>query len=357
MKFQTTRSIAISIIVVGMLLGAGQLHAGGKDPGNYFGSVHELEGARVDELRQLLIAIGEDCATVDKKCDASTELFELVSDRLNMGGFPTLLVYIDEDSRIRTNVLIDRKKVTPFLYGQRNVWVAVFSEHSLDLEARLTTLWRQRKSSLSNLDGVFITEGKKTIEGREAQEETGKMVFDRLSGEDASDDLYYSTGRFFIEPLGVYSITVVPVDGPQKSEPDFVELRANFSNSMDASVGFGLALGATLRTEETDDLILDGVSVGDANLNLYLALDIYIIKPTVLAPMTQSIWGRYRPSIGIALMTNIEFWEAKEFIVGVSFGHLFGKHGLVVGANIIDAPSEIDDDRIIRPYIAGVFKF
>jgi len=357
MKSVKIRSIVVFLVVVGFVLGAGGLHAGGKDPANYFGSVHELEGQRVDDLRQLLIAIGEECTRVDKKCVPSTELFELVSDRLNMGGFPTLLVYIDENSRIRTNVLIDRKRVTPFLYGQRNVFVAVFSEHSLDLEARLTTLWRQRKSTFSNLDGVFVTEGQKTVEGREAQEETGRMVFDRLSGNDASDDLFYSTGRFFIEPLGVYSVTVVPVDGPAEMEPDFVELRANLSNSLDASVGFGLALGATLRTEETDDLILEGVSVGDANLNLYLALDIYIIKPAVLAPMTQSIWGRYRPSIGITLATNIEFWEAKEFIVGVSIGHLFGKHGLVVGANIIDAPSEIDDDRLIRPFIAGVFKF
>ncbi len=357
MEFQKIRSIAILIIVVGMLLGAGQVHAGSKDPGNYFGTVHELEGARVDQLRQFLITIGEDCTKVEKKCPTAMELFDLVSDRLNMAGFPTLVVYIDEDSRVRTNVLVDKNRVTPFLYGQRNVWVAVFSEHPLDLEARLTTLWRQGKSTLSSLDGVFVTEGRETVEGREAQEETGKLVFDRLSGEDASDDLYYSTGRFFIEPLGVYSITVVPVDGPEELEPDFVELRANFSNSMSSSIGFGLALGATLRTEDADELILDGVSVGDANLNLYLALDIYIIKPAVLAPMTQSIWGRYRPSIGITLATNIEFWEAREFIVGVSFGHLFGKHGLVVGANIIDAPSETDEDRIIRPFIAGVFKF
>lgn len=112
-------------------------------------------------------------------------------------------------------------------------------------------------------------------------------------------------------------------------------------------------------------LVLDGVKLGEANLNLYLMIDIYIIKPTMLSPMVKSGWGRYRPSIGVALGTNITFWDAQEIFVGVSFGHIVGRHGLVLGVNIIDAPHDgIDlpegsesEDRLIRPFIAGLFKF
>ncbi len=250
------------------------------DPSTYFATINELEGEKVDELRSLLIAVGEDCTKLEKKCSAGDALFALVSRGFNMASQPIHLVYIDEDNQVRTNVLLHHHRVTPYMYGQRNVWVAVFAENPLDLKVELTTLWRQKRSSLSSLD-------------------------------------------------------------------------------------LGLALGATLRTEPVDDLVLEGVNVGEANLNLYLMVDIYIIKPTVLSPMVQSFWGRYRPSIGIALGTNLRFWDAQEINVGVSLGHLVGRHGLVFGVNIINSTpnpevptgAENSDDRLIRPYIAGLFKF
>lgn len=335
------------------------------DPGTYFGTVQELGGEKVDELRSLLIAIGEDCTRLEKKCPAGDELFALVSGGFNMASQPIHLVYIDEANRVRTNVVLLHHRVTPFMYGQRNVWVAVFAENPLNLEARLTTLWRQRKGSLSGLQGVFVSEGRETTEAREAQGDSARLEFDRLSGSAVGDDLYYSTGRFFLEPLGVYNTSVLPVEKPEDAQAGFVEARANFSNSLDRSLDLGLALGATLRTEPIDDLVLEGVNIGEANLNLYLMVDIYIVKPTVLSPMVQSFWGRYRPSIGIALGTNLKFWDAQEINVGVSLGHLVGRHGLVFGVNIINGPSDSEvppgvensDDRLIRPYIAGLFKF
>jgi hypothetical protein len=62
---------------------------------------------------------------------------------------------------------------------------------------------------------------------------------------------------------------------------------------------------------------------------------------------------------GIAIGTNLQFWKVQEF----SIGHIVGRHGLVIGVNIIDRqdaeglPTEGDDSRIVRPYIAGMFKF
>ena len=178
-----------------------------------------------------------------------------------------------------------------------------------------------------------------------------------LSGEEAKKNLWYGAGRFFIESLAVYQVAVVPTSIEENIDLDFLEARANFSNSLDRSLDLGLALGATLQIDPGDEEALQGVQVGSANLNLYFMVDIYIVKPVILSPMTDSIWGRYRPSIGISLGTNITFWESQEFNVGVSFGHLFGRHGLVVGVNLIDPLSGDDKDRLIRPFIAGVFKF
>lgn len=364
--FRSSRVLGLTLLGLAAVLAPASAFAGKMgDPGNYFGTIHELEGEDVDRLRSLLSAIGEECTRLEKVCPAAGELYSLISGSFHMASQPIHVVYIDGDNKVRTNVLLVNDRVTPFMYGQRNVWVAVFADNHLDLEARLTTLWRQKKGSLSNLEGVFVSEGRQTTEAREAQGETLPMVFDRLSGSSVGDDLYYSTVRFFIEPLGVYSTSVYPVEEQREAKAGFVEARANFSNSMDRSLDLGLALGATLRTEAVDDLVLEGVNVGDANLNLYVMIDIYIVKPTVLSPMVKSFWGRYRPSIGIALGTNIQFWDAQEINVGLSIGHIVGRHGLVFGVNIIDAPNPgVDlpegvqpEDRLIRPYIAGLFKF
>ncbi len=341
-------------------------HAGKMtDPGTYFGTIHKQEGSEVDLLRTLLIAINQECTKVGKKCDPGVRLFELISGDFNMASRPVHIVYFDENDQVQTNLVLHKERVTPFLYGQRVVWMVVFAENRLNLHAEITTLWRQKKGSVADLEGVFVSEGRQTTEAREAQIETGRLVFDRLSGISAEDDLYYATEQFFLEPLGVYSTSVSPSEKSTEEGTGSVDARANFSNSLARSIDLGLALGATLRTEPGDELVLDGVNVGDANLSLYLMLDIYIIKPALLSPMVETMWGRYRPSIGIAIGTNLQFWEAEEINVGVSVGHLFGRHGLVFGVNIIDSqtvPGEANegggsDDHLIRPFIAGLFKF
>jgi hypothetical protein len=358
---------ALGLLSFALALAAPALGEAGKmnDPSTYFSTIHELEGGRVDRLQTLLVTIGEECTLVEKKCPAGDELFALISGEFNLASQPIHLIYIDENNQIRTNVILHKHRVTPLLYGERNVWVLVFAENALDLTVGLTALWRQRRGSLTGLEGVFVSEGRETTEARAAQEDSDSLVFDRLSGSGEGDDIFYASERFYIEPLGVYTTSVHPVETPGEVRAGFVEARANFSNSLDRSVDLGLALGATLRTEPVDDLVLDGVNVGSANLNLYLMLDIYIIKPTLLSPMVHSFWGRYRPSIGIAIGTNLTFWDAQEFNVGVSLGHLVGRHGLVLGVNIINSPSADgqatdggpSDDRLIRPYIAALFKF
>jgi hypothetical protein len=335
------------------------------DPATYFGKISELSAPQVDRLRSLLVAVGEECTRLERRCRSGDELFALIFGGLNVSSQPIHLVYIDDANRVRTNLVLHKHRVTPFMYGQRNVWVIVFAENPLELEAGLTTLWRQRRGTLSGLEGIFVSEGRETVEAREAQTDSISLVFDKVADEASGDELHYATGRFFVEPLAVYSTSITPVEHPEAGEAGFVDARANFSNSLDRSLDLGLALGATLRTEPGDDLVLEGVSVGDANLNLYLMLDIYIIKPALLSPMVESFWGRYRPSIGLAVGTNITFWEAQEFNVGVSLGHLFGRHGLVFGVNIIDPPDEgggstgetESEERLVRPYVAGLFKF
>jgi hypothetical protein len=324
----------------------------------YFGTVREIGGVRLERLRELLMEVEDTCVKLGRRCEAGDELLGRFAGDLDLSDYPTLVVYIDDNGAARTNVLLHRHRVTPFLDGESNLWVVVFSERELDLDVSLTTLWQQASSINEGLRAVFVTEGQRTQDARDASGIDGLLELATLSGE-GDDVLWFGATRFFIEPLSAYNLSVTPAGEPGELDLDFREIRAAFSNSTDRSVTFGLGLGATFDTTLLDQPVLDGVQIGSTNLDLYLMLDIYIRKPAVLRPITSSFWGRYRPSIGIALATNIQFWDAREYIVGVSFGHLFGRHGLVVGANFIDPFSEDGEDRedIVRPYVALMFRF
>jgi hypothetical protein len=328
------------------------------DRDTYFGTVREIGGARLERLRELLTAVEDTCVKLERRCEAGDELLELFAGDLDLSDLPTLVVYIDDRGEARTNLLLHRHRVTPFLLGESNLWVVVFSEREIDLNIALTTLWQQASSVNEGLRAVFVTEGQRTQDARDASRVDRVLELETLTGE-GDDRLWFGAARFFIQPLSAYNLSVTPAGDPGELGLDFREIRAAFSNSTDRSVTFGLGLGATFDTTIRDQPALEGVQVGSTNLDLYLMLDIYIRKPAVLRPITSSFWGRYRPSIGIALATNIQFWDAREYIVGVSFGHLFGRHGLVVGANFIDPFSEDGEERedIVRPYVALMFRF
>jgi hypothetical protein len=329
----------------------------GADRNTFFGTIPRLEGGEVSRLRDSILAMGRDCDNMGKRCAAIEEFYAIIAGRLNLSSFPAHIVYVGKDGEVYTNLIIHRHKVTPYLYGQSNVWVLVFSERELGFEAHLTTLWQKRSAINPELQNIFISEGQRTKEGRESSGLVHEIELNQMSGESTETDLWYGATRFFLEPVVVYQTSVVPRDDATAEAVDFLEARANFSNSPDSSVDLGLALGATLHVDPEDAKNLDGVRFGDANLNLYVALDIYLIKPTLLHPMRESLWGRYRPSIGITIGTNLTFWESTEFNVGVNFGHLFGRHGLIVGANIINPLENDSDQRVIRPYLAGFFNF
>jgi hypothetical protein len=356
--------LVVLVLTAVVLLVSSTVLAGGRmTRENFFGTIQEFDGSQIVSLRELLMSIDAQCTRIEKKCPAAIELYGVLAGRLESASFPTHLIYIDGDGQVRTNLMLHRDRVTPFLYGEENVWVLVFSEVEVELEAWLTTLWMQRKSQKSQLSETFVAPGERTLKAREAQEAVKSIELEILNDEETDNRIWFGGARFMIEPLGAYSVSVRVQEPGHKDAAEFRAVTANFSNSLDRSVDLGLGLGATFDLEPGDFSGLDGVVVGEANLNLYLMLDIYIIKPTLLKPIVRSPWARYRPSIGIAIGTNLQFWKAQEFNIGVSIGHIVGRHGLVIGVNIIDRqnaeglPIEGDDSYSVRPYIAGMFKF
>ena len=76
-------------------------------------------------------------------------------------------------------------------------------------------------------------------------------------------------------------------------------------------------------------------------------------KPVLIKPIAGK-GGRYRTSYGITFGLNLKFWDANEFNVGFNLGHIFGRHGFVVGVNWLDPD---DEESQANPFAAIEFKF
>jgi hypothetical protein len=280
----------------------------------------------------------------------------LIAGSVDLSRVPLYVVYIDEKTVVRTNRLLWRNRVTPFVRGAQNLSLLVFTEKPLPLEPRLVLLYGQPGSFVSGLKDVFVSEGKRTLDARAASVATEALPYRNL-GAEGGDTLWFGTTRFHIDSVTAYRLSLVPTGGASSPQPDFSAIQGQFSNSSDKTAAFGFAVGATFDLEPEDQEQLSGVQTGNANLDVYLLVTVNIRKPVLLRPIAKRKGGRYRPSMGITFGTNVRFWDTEEFIIAFNYGYLFGRNGIVIGANFIDPLAPDEDSSRVLPYFGIEFKF
>jgi hypothetical protein len=99
-----------------------------------------------------------------------------------------------------------------------------------------------------------------------------------------------------------------------------------------------------------------GIRTNNGILSLYWMLQAYIRRPTLLDPIGRRVGSRYRVSYAVTFGFNLDVFNVDQVILGFNIGHLFGRNGIVVGANILD-PLESEERASIKPFVGVNFNF
>jgi len=118
-----------------------------------------------------------------------------------------------------------------------------------------------------------------------------------------------------------------------------------------------VAVGATSGVGDT----VTGAGQSGTHFDAYLFGKLYLaspLRPTLLAGPPGTL-RRYRPSLGLALGTNVGTGSLFDQITyGLSLGHVFGKVGLIVGGNSIKFSDQKNHPgRKEQPFFALEYSF
>ena len=111
--------------------------------------------------------------------------------------------------------------------------------------------------------------------------------------------------------------------------------------------------------EETvqEDFDLDGIHSGDYLVGAYWMLNVYIKRPILIKPIAPKSGSRYRTSYAVTIGVNLNIFDVEEFLLSLNIGHLFGRNGIVAGANLINPFTDGEELEEIQPFVAVNFNF
>lgn len=352
-------------ILSGVMAGVPYTYSAGKksmakDPGEFFGVIRKDDVVETSRLRELLGSLNTVCEKVPKKCTIADELYHEIFGNLNNQNLPILLVYLDEDMEVQANRLIWRRSATPFVYGVQNVWVMIFSDTEVHLQVQLTNLYSDQTGIAEGLGNIFISSGRRTQEDGSAREWDRQIDLQPWNSEPSVEDtLWFGAERFYVDVDTGYKISILPANDKTREASDFERIEARFTNTKRRSVDFGIGFGVTgdISDEDLENAgDVDGIRTDNGILSAYWMVHTYIRRPTLLDPITRRAGSRYRISYAVTFGLNLDVFNLDQFIVGLNVGHLFGRHGIVVGANILDL-FESKQDTTIKPFFGVAFTF
>jgi hypothetical protein len=329
------------------------------DPKTMFSGVaHKLDEQNLSTLRSQLRSLDEECPKANQNCRAAGELHRaLTGDGSEL--LPVLVVYLDENLEVQTNRLLWKGRVTPFVHDVQNVWVIVIADRQVSLEVSLTNLWVQESSIAKGLRDVFVSSGERDIDARQAQGIIKPLELKELTGEgQVRDELWVGWQRFYIRNGGAYRLRILPADEAAEEAVGFQSVWATFSNSEYQALDFGVGLAVTYLEETVqEDFDLDGIHSGDYLVGAYWMLNVYIKRPILIKPIAPKSGSRYRTSYAVTIGVNLNIFDVEEFLLGLNIGHLFGRNGIVVGANFLNPFDDSKDGDEIQPFVAVNFNF
>ena len=315
----------------------------------YFETIPTLSREKVLTLKNMLVAIDQKgCQEINRQCKIVNQLFENLWGSLKNPTFPKLLVYINKDLEIRTNLLVWNNKVTPYLFGAQNILVTVFSESKLDLQVNMRVLSDSttgKDSSVSfnsnYIENVYVHAVTNERSQEDKRIKTKSVILKKIGHSSLDQNLWFGVVPFFLKPETANQISIYPQSMPSRTKEavapkgettaNFLLTEANFTNSRDNRVGFSIAIGATLDVEEDDRKY---THLESTNLDFYGFFHLFLIRPTLTAPILDT---SYLMSVSVVVGTSLtSFFEKDELIFGLCFAHILAKNGFIVGINIMD---------------------
>ena len=177
-----------------------------------------------------------------------------------------------------------------------------------------------------------------------------------------AQNLWMGRERFMLLSPAAYRMRIYPANEASEAAAGFKVIQASFTNSANKSLDFGLGIAATF-IEGLDQLSgqnptdIDGIVREHYILSAYWMLHIYLKDPVLVKPIAPKTGSRYRTSYAITIGANLNVFDLNELLIGLNIGHLFGRNGIVVGANFLDPFENVSGADEIKPFVAVNFNF
>jgi len=356
-----SRFVLTVATVAGLLAGPPTV-AGKVTRETFFNQIENSAGAELAELRSLLVSLDVDCPEANQACPAAAEIHRaFAGDGAKL--LPLLVVYLDENLEVKANRLIWKNRVTPFVRDAQNVWVLIFSDREVALEASLENLWTQDAMLTKGLRDVFISSGQRAMEDEQGRDLVKPIELIDLArdGSDA-EPMWMGRERFLLQPEAAYRLRIYPADEVSEEAAGFKVIQASFTNSGNKSLDYGIGIAATFidgldQPPGQTPSDINGIVREHYVLGAYWMFNIYVKRPVLVKPIAPRRGSRYRASYAVTLGANLNVFELNEFLIGLNIGHLFGRNGIVVGANFLNPFEDVSGADEVKPFVAVNFNF
>ncbi len=298
-------------------------------------------------VRKLLDEIDAECTKVNGTCNPGVALLQTLFGGSYRDELPDFVVQLvgEESERLRARqpVLLFDRRNTPYLLGVQHITVLVFSERPVPMAARLTTIQEQQVNPFSGLLGVVGFSTVEPTSEAETEEAKAGLRWRRLSEDGDPQPLFLGSARLAIRSDIVARLTLIP---EEISQVAFQSITAHLSNSRSTSTAFAASLAATFDTEDTQ--LAEENS--DPAFNGYVLAKFYLPGRRPLLEVKPGRDSLYRRSVAVVFGTNVTNEAFSEIVVGLSFGHLIGKAGVLLATNWVEGA---DGDREAK-VMAGI---
>ncbi len=326
---------AVCLLVAALALTApaarAQTELDPRDPASYFDAMPVHPSA--EPIRDLLSRTRRECVRIGEPCEPGAALLETLFGGSYRDDLPDFIVELEpgeSGGKLVTSqpLLVFNRRLTPYLFGVEHLWILVFSPEPVPMKARLTTI-RQREanpfSGLLTVAGVAGGEKTATVETVDVETE---LTWRPLTVGSGDGVLHLGSARLPVGQETVARLTLIP---EVLDRVEFHSITGHVSNTRASRAAFAAALGATFDTDETGL----GVERGDPTFNGYVLAKFYLpgLRPRLqVSPTRRSL---FKPSVALAVGTNVTSDSFEEIVVGLSFGHLVGKTGVLLAGNAI----------------------
>jgi hypothetical protein len=383
----------------------------------YFGQIAAAcpdkakEETCIGEIRQLLLRMEKECVEIERQCEPGQTLLRRIFGDTHRDSLADLVVYWQQSTPGTFNhhrpAMMWRGKLTPYLYGVRDVYVLIFTEFRSCVSSFLRTEYKSEPNPFSGLFGLLGKSVAASDGSGSAKDKAGNTPIGWISLTGRQDSpLWMAVAPGSVDVNSVNRVNIrydqpkraqahAPGEGQVKNpaspsaqnitpsecedesdstasfyQGNFVASNAFFSNSPDSYATFAIAIGATRNVADTS------LGPSSSAVNGYGLVKFYVPGCEVLGlsnfrgstfcerfldwrPRLKAGPGdtnSHSVSLGLVVGTNVFNSAFSELLVGVSLGHVVGNVGIIVGRNYLPGTTS-HPKRHQRPFVGLDYSF